>query len=75
MIIQINPQQAAVTRIVLGDVKGAISGFDELVRMSPESVEAYHKRGQAKEALGQHEAAKVDFEKARALDPNVGQGH
>ena len=66
MIIQINPQHAAVTKIALGNVKGAISDFDALVRVSPESAEAYHKRGQAKEALGQHEAAKADFQKAKA---------
>ncbi|MXV72757.1 tetratricopeptide repeat protein, partial [Candidatus Poribacteria bacterium] len=33
----------------------------------------YYDRGQAKEALGQKEAAKVDFQKAKELDPDVGQ--
>ena len=33
----------------------------------------YYDRGRAKKALGQKETAQVDFEKAKELDPNVGQ--
>ena len=33
----------------------------------------YYDRGRAKKALGQNEAAKSDFEKAKALDPDVGK--
>ena len=33
----------------------------------------YYDRGRAKEALGQKEAAKADFDKAKELDPDVGK--
>ena len=39
--------------------------------INPEYTEIYYDRGQAKEALGQKEAAKADFQKAKALNPNV----
>ena len=32
---------------------------------------AYFDRGHAKEALGQQDAAKADFDKAKELDPDV----
>ncbi len=33
----------------------------------------YYECGLTKEALGQKEAAKADFEKAKKLDPNAGK--
>ena len=39
----------------------------------PEEAEYFYERGLAKEALGQKDAAKADFEKAKELDPDVGK--
>ena len=52
--------------------KEAITDFDKTIQINPQKA-YYHARGIAKEALGQREAAKVDFEKAKELDPNIGQ--
>ncbi|MXZ02086.1 tetratricopeptide repeat protein [Candidatus Poribacteria bacterium] len=41
--------------------------------MNPKNAKYYYDRGLAKEALGQKEAAKADFQKAKELDPNVGK--
>jgi len=46
---------------------------DELIRIFRESAKAYYEREQAKESLRKKEAAKANFEKAKKLDPNVGQ--
>ena len=38
-----------------------------------EEAEYLYERGLVKEALGQKEEAKADFEKAKELDPDVGK--
>ena len=44
-----------------------------LSRINPNYAEVYYDRGRAKEALGQHEAAKADFQKAKKLKPDMEQ--
>ena len=51
----------------------AIVDFDKAVQINPENAKYYYGRRLGKEALGQEEAAKADFEKAKELDPDVGQ--
>ena len=48
-----------------------IVDFDKAIQMNPKNAKYYYDRGRAKEALGQHETAQVDFEKAKKLDPSV----
>ena len=50
-----------------------IVDFDKAVQMNPKNAKYYYDRGRAMEALGQHEAAQADFQKAKELDPDVGQ--
>lgn len=47
--------------------QAAIDDYTQTLEKSPWNVSAYRYRGRAKEALGQHEAAKADFKKAKAL--------
>ena len=55
--------------------KDAIIDFDKAIQINPEKAYYYHARGIAKEALGQKEAAQVDFDKAKELDSNIGNDH
>ena len=47
--------------------QAAIDDYIQTLEKAPWNVSAYRNRGRAKEALGQHEAAKADFKKAKAL--------
>ena len=63
----------------LGNYKSAIEAFDNAIKFKDNYAEtsyaakAYYARGRTKQRLGQHEAAKADFEAAKKLDPNVGE--
>lgn len=57
----------------LGDHNDAIEDFNACIRLRPKKALYYHDRGLSKEALAQHEAAKADFAKAKAIDPDVGK--
>ena len=48
--------------------QSAIRDFDKAIDLIPIYVLAYNNRGNAKKALGQYEAAKVDFDKAREFE-------
>ncbi|MDE0681477.1 MAG: tetratricopeptide repeat protein, partial [Candidatus Poribacteria bacterium] len=47
----------------------AIANLDETIRLNPEFIRAYLKRGDAKSALGDHEGAISDYDKVIELDP------
>ncbi|MCG9133499.1 tetratricopeptide repeat protein [Candidatus Poribacteria bacterium] len=51
----------------------AINDYTRTLEKSPWNVNAYRNRGFAKAKLGRREAAEVDFQKAKELDPNVGK--
>ena len=55
----------------MGDAIGAIEDFDITIKFDPNYAIAYFDRGHAKEALGQQDAAKADFQMAKELDPDV----
>ena len=59
-----------VAKACLDDYNGAIEDFSECIRLNPKEAHLYHDRAKAKEALGQHEEAKVDFAKTTELDPD-----
>ena len=63
--IKVNPEDE------LGDQAGAISDYDNAIRPNRKDADMYYNRGLAKAAIGQHEAALADFQKARALDPDI----
>lgn len=46
----------------------AFDDYTEAIKINPVHVLAYYNRGEARKLLGQHEAAKKDFEKAKALE-------
>lgn len=47
----------------------AVVDLDEAIRLNPESIYAYSKRGQAKSDLGDHKGAISDYDKAIQLNP------
>ncbi len=55
----------------MGDAIGAIEDFDITLEYNPKHFKAYLDRGIAKEAIGQEDAAKVDFDKAKEIDTEV----
>ncbi len=62
-----------------GDKEGAIADYNEAIRLKPNYVRAYTRRGVALKSLGQHENAKYDFQQAIVLvskteDDYLGRG-
>ena len=51
----------------------AIAAYDEAIRLNPDYAEAYNNRGNAKDALGRHEAAIVDYNEAIKLKPDLAE--
>ena len=49
------------------DIQGAIKDCTEAIRLDPNYAEAYFKRGTLKQYLGDEQAARSDFEKAKLL--------
>ena len=73
---QDNPSPAsyhtrAAAKAALGAYREAIEDFNETILMKPDEARYYYDRGLTKQASGQHEAAKADFQKAKSLDPDV----
>ena len=62
-----------VAKAGLSDYNGAIEDFDESIQLNPKKALYYYDRAGAKKALNQHEAAKVDFQKAKETDPDIGK--
>ena len=52
----------------LEDYEKAIEDFSKAIGIKPTHVLSYNDRGKAKEALGQLDAAKADYEKAKKLE-------
>ena len=50
-------------RRLLGQLD-AIADYDEAIRLKPDYADAYYKRGNAKDALGQLDAAIADYDEA-----------
>lgn len=78
--IKHNPEPAKLyyTYYIRGNAKaklenyeGAIDDYDYAIQLHTKYANAYKKRGKAKEALGQHEAAEADLAKANELDPDI----
>lgn len=76
--MQLNPEiiyirlERALAKYDHQDYKGAIDDFDKVIELYPKFAGAYYKRGKAKDAMGQKEDAKADFEMAKKLDPDIG---
>ncbi len=76
--IELNPQHAAAyinrgyAKFKLGNHKDAIKDYNKAIKQNSEyAAVAYRNRSLARKALGQQEAAKADFEKAKELDPDI----
>ncbi|WP_013325421.1 tetratricopeptide repeat protein [Gloeothece verrucosa] len=60
---------------MLGDYQGAIEDFTEVIRLYPNSAEAYYNRGIAYSKLGNSGAAMADYNKAVELNPNLAEAY
>ena len=57
-----NVNNRGLAKAALGDHAGAVEDFTNAIELKPDDLNAYHLRGHSKQALGQEEAAKIDFE-------------
>ena len=76
--MQLNPEivyrwERALAKFNYQDYKGAIDDFDKVIELYPKFAGAYYIRAKAKDAMGQKEDAKADFEMAKTLDPSIGE--
>jgi tetratricopeptide (TPR) repeat protein len=53
-----------------GDLKGAITDFDQAIRLNPNFALAYNNRGNARSSLGDKQSAIADYDQAIRLDAN-----
>ena len=59
----------------LGDYRGAIADYTEVIRLQPDAADAYKNRGIAKDLLGQYFAAITDYDTAIRLKPNYAMAY
>jgi tetratricopeptide (TPR) repeat protein len=60
----------AILLAVQGDTKGALSNFDQVIRLKPDFSNAYFNRGEMLFRANQAEASLKDFDKAVELSPD-----
>jgi len=53
-----------------GDIKGAVSAFDEAIRLDPQNAIYYYNRGTAKFYLNDFKSAIADLDNAASIEPN-----
>src|SRR5215510_10556477 len=74
-----NPAETAFQRGTAALTKGtydqAITDFTEVVRLTPNRVEAYHNRGEAYRLKGDYDQALADYTKALAINPNYAKAY
>ncbi len=58
-----------------GKFDKAIEDYDEIIRINPESADAYNNRGAAKGALCRHQEAIADFDEAVRINPQYANAH
>jgi len=58
-----------MARLLAGDAKGALSGFDKALRLNPKDVTALYDRAAALSQLGQHRECLAALDAVLAIDP------
>ena len=57
----------------VGEAEKSVCAYDLVLRLNPDSAEAYNNRGAAKKDLGQYQEAIADFDKTIRLNPNLAE--
>jgi tetratricopeptide (TPR) repeat protein len=62
-------------QIELGDFRGAIANFNQVLNIDPNNAYAYLGRGLSRFSLGRYRGAKKDFDKALEITPDIAYAH
>ena len=65
----------AADKYEIGDYRGAILAYDEVIRLTPNNSEALFYRGNAYSALGDKQAAIQDYNRAIKINPNYADAY
>ena len=72
----VNPYiESGTEKLDIGDYKGALKDFNQVVELSPNLAIAYFKRGTARSYLQMYSEAISDFNKAIDINPNYWQSY
>lgn len=64
--------RAGLCKAMLGNLEGALHGFERALELAPTYAEAHFNRGIVLNELGRHDEAEVAFRQAQALDTRDG---
>ncbi|MBW4555334.1 MAG: tetratricopeptide repeat protein [Trichormus sp. ATA11-4-KO1] len=67
--------QRALNRMDLQDYRGAITDFNQVLKMESNNPYVYIGRGLGYFSLNEYQAAKADFDKALSIIPNIAYAH
>lgn len=66
---------SAKCKFSLGDLKGAIQDYDEVIRLNSSYIDAYNMRGFLKDEVGDAEGAMQDYNQVILLNPKDAQAY
>ena len=65
----------AADKYEIGDYRGAILAYDQVIRLTPNNSDAYYGRGYVRNDLGDKQAAIEDYNQAIKINPNYAEAY
>ena len=66
----------SIGHLILGkNPEGSVLANNEAIRLKPDYADAYNNRGNAKQKLGQYDAAVADYDEAIRLNPDMAEAY